>query len=1161
MPRLIARLAVLLAVAVVGGAPASAQYFAFGKNRVQYRDADWFTVRTAHFDVYGYERGAAPGGRVLAEFAAEAAEEAYGEVSALFGTDVARRIPLLVYPTHADFAVTNAVELPVYADGIGGVTELFKNRIAVPFTGDWRAFRRVIHHELVHAVVNDLYYGGSVQGLLRGGGRLQIPLWFNEGLAEYSALGWDTQSDLYVREAILNDRLPPIQRLGGYFAYRGGQGVWDWVAQEYGREKVTEILDRVRLGRSVGGAFQRATGLGLAELSERWHRTLRAVYYPEVAAREPTEALGRTVAGRDAGGTGYHASPALSPQGDRVAYVATADGLFDVYVASTVGRPRVRKLVDGQDNARFESLRLLSPGLSWSPDGARLAVAVTSGPGDAIALVDVETGDAETVRPAGVDAVVSVAWSPDGGRIAFEGTAGAHSDLYVLDLATGAVANLTRDLYSDHAPAWSPDGRSLVFHSDRGGALVPGRATAADAFAGRLDARALGRGQFDLYRLDLDAPDRLARLTDDPVWDETDADWATAPDGGDRLVFVSDRNGIPNLYALDLAAPGPDAPDDRTSATDTVGTAGLPGPALADSAEAARRAPTGTATGDLDAPAPTASRTVRPLTDLQTGVLDVSLSADGARAAVLVLEDGIPTVVSARDPFGRRPDLPPVLAPTVWAQRRTGDPTPAPALQLASQATRDANALLRDAADGRPPPRAPRRAAAPTAAQLALADSILNALGPPPGPVLVASADTLDARGPAVDFRDYAFSDAFDEGQRARTGAAADPFRPVGNRDSTGALVARPYKLRFSLDLVFADGGYDTVYGLQSVTQVLFSDVLGDHRVGLSTNLVLDLRNADYVLGYEYRPRRTDWRVEGYHLARQLASASDRTVYRYRNYGLVAGARHPLDKFRRVDAELGLVGVSLADLSDIGERARTRGFVVPRLTYTDDRTVPGALGPRSGARWAASVSGAPGPDAFFATALADGRFYRPLGPGYALAVRGSAGLSLGRDPQRFYAAGVQNWVNPDLGSLPVQGPDDFIFATPVLPARGFGFNEAAGDRFALVNLEARVPLIAAVLPGPIPLAPLYNIQTVGFVDAGIIADGGIDVWRTESVDDDGDPTTPEVEREVLDDVLLGAGVGLRTLLLGYPVRLDWGWPFDGKEFGERRLYFSIGLDF
>ena len=1122
MPRRPLRLLAALAVVVASGAaagPAAAQYFPYGKNRVQYQAHDWRTLRSEHFDVYYFEReGREPGGRVLAAFAAEAAEDAYREVAALFGTDIARRVPLLVYPTHADFAVTNAVELPVYAEGIGGVTELYKNRIAVPFTGDWRDFRRVVHHELVHAVVNDLYYGGTLQALVRGGRGLEIPLWFNEGLAEYAAQGWDTQSDMYVREAILDDRLEDIPSLRGYFAYRGGQSVWDWIAEEYGREKVTEILERVRLGRSVGAAFARATGLGLGELSDRWKRTLRTVYFPEAAAREETDVVARPVATRDVGGAGYHASPALSPQGDKVAYVATEDGLFDVYVAPTAAAGERRKVVDGQDNTQFESLRILSPGLSWSPDGRRLAVAVTSGPGDAIALVDVETGDVEEVRPLGVDAVVSVAWSPDGGRIAFEGTAGAHSDLYVLDLATGALNNLTRDLYSDHAPAWAPDGRSLVFHSDRGGATRPGLATAVAADRGAFDARALGRGQYDLYRLDLDAPGRIERLTDDEVWDETNAALAEGTDGG-RLLFISDRNGIPNLYEKSL----------ETGAE-------------------------------------------RPLTDLQAGALDVSLSSSGDRAALLALEDGAPGVFLLRDPFARA-DLPPSLTPTVWAQRRTGAAEAAPALQLASRTTREQNPLLRDAADGQPPAPAPRRADPPPPEALAFVDSLLAASRPPP---LFVSADTaavsfepdIDpaeaARGPRVDYRAYDFSDAFDAGARARTGAPPDPFRPAGIRDSTGALVARPYKLRFTPDLVYAAGGYDTIYGVQSVTQALFSDMLGDHRIGLATNLVLDLRNADYVVSYEYRPRRTDWRFEGFHLARELAelSITGATVYRYRNYGLVARASRPLDKFRRVDAEVGVVGVSLVDLSDLRKQPRSRHFVVPRVTYTRDQTVPGGLGPRSGTRWAASLSGAPGPDAFFATALADGRRYWSLGPGYTLAARASAGVSLGPDPQRFYSGGVQNWIGARFDSLAVEGARDFAFATPVLPLRGFGFSEASGDRFALANVEARVPLIAALLPGPIPLVPLYNVQAVGFVDAGVIAGGDLDVWRETAPPLDPVTGEPVGEgRRVFDDVLLGTGVGLRTILLGYPVRVDWAWPFDGSGFGERQVYFSVGLDF
>ena len=1217
----------------VAAAPASAQYFAFGKNRVQYDAPAWRYVQSTHLDVYFYERGGtAPSGRVLATFAAEAAEEAYGEIATLFNYDVQRRVAILVYPSHNDFAVTNAVDLPDYAEGIGGVTELYQNRIAVPFTGDWRDFRRVLHHELVHAVVNDVFYGGSVQSLLQRGLRFPIPLWFNEGLAEYSAQGWDTNSDMYVRDAVLADRLAPIQRLDGYFAYRGGQGVWDWIAHEYGREKVTEILERVRLQRSVGGAFRRATGLSLPELSERWHRTLKAVYYPEVAAREAIRDVGRPIATRRVGGAGYHATPVVSPQGDRVAYVATRDGLFDVMVAETAGAPRPRKLLDAQDSRRFESLRILSPGLAWSPDGQRLAVAVKNGRTDAVELVDVATGQSETLRPVGVDAIRAVAWSPDGAALALSATAGALSDVWTVDLATGATVNLTGDLYADLAPAWSPDGRWIAFHSDRGDA-APRAATPAAAADGRVDLAALGRGAYDLFRIEV-ATGRVERLTDDAVWDQTHARYAAAPPPPEAPPAPRELPAPATFDAPDsLAAAGPEAHARADSARAAAGPpmppgselpgSELPGPRLApdtarvaadplaatlptaaperpdDGPELAAHSPGPTAHSPgptAHSPGPTAhSPTLvflsdangipnlyaldggapRPLTDIQTGLTDVSVSADGSRAAVLALDEGTPSVYLLRDPLRRR-DAPGALAPTVWAARRTGAAAEAtPSLQIAAAGVRERNPLLRDAADGAPPPPAPTRggpdrrpdlaryspeeldrAGFPADADL---DSLLAALGvgPPPPAPLVASADTA-----AVDFRTYEFSAAFDEAAAERFERAEDAFRPVGNRDADGRLRVRRYRLRFSPDLVYAAGAYDTVFGVQSVTQMLFSDVTGDHRLALATNLVLDLRNSDYLLRYEHRPGRLDWSLQAFHLARELPDFSDATVYRYRNFGATASASYPLDKFRRVDAEVGVLGVSLADLSDLGTRARTRAFVYPRLSYTADATVPGFLGPRSGARWAASVAGSPGPDVLFATALADGRRYWTLGPGYAVAARVSAGASVGPDPQRFYAAGVQNWLNPTFRSLPVGSADDFVFATPVLPLRGFGYSEAEGDRFALANVEARMPLVAAILPGPLPVLPLYNLQAVGFVDAGVIALGGLDVWREIPAE-----TDPETGAELapasreLDDVLLGTGVGLRTVVLGYPVRVDWAWPFDGAGFGERRLYFSVGLDF
>ena len=53
--------------------------------------------------------------------------------------------------------------------------------------------------------------------------------------------------------------------------------------------------------------------------------------------------------------------------------------------------------------------------------------------------------------------------SPDGSQIAFA----AVGDIYVLPAAGGTPVNVTNDAALDTDPAWSPDGRSLVYSSDR----------------------------------------------------------------------------------------------------------------------------------------------------------------------------------------------------------------------------------------------------------------------------------------------------------------------------------------------------------------------------------------------------------------------------------------------------------------------------------------------------------------------------------------------------------------------------------------------------------------------------------------------------------------------------------------------------------------------
>lgn len=1081
----------------------NAQYFRFGKNQVNWNNHNWHYIRSAHFDVYYYQ----PGGDYVATFTAKAAEDALEQIQKDIRHRISERITILVYQSHNDFAVNNAAPLGDNAEGIGGVTELFKNRVIIPFTGDYGDYRRLVHHELTHAVINDMFYGGSIQNIIANNIQLEIPLWFNEGICEYGALGWDTNSDMYVRDAIMNNELAPIPQLNGYFAYRGGQSVWDYIVKQYGREKIGDIFQQLRTTRSVEKAFKNTTGLALNELSEKWQESLKKQYLPEIVARENLNDIGKALITAKRGFL-YNTAPAITPQGDKFAFITTRDGLFDIYLASTTDGRIIRKLADGQDNTLFESLKILSPGLSFDPTGTLLAVATKSKANDIIQVINVNTRQTQSYPVSGIDALIALAWSPDGKKIAFSASQDAQSDIYVLDLASGTSENITNDIFSDGDPTWLPNGQGIFFSSDRQSDLTLKEKT-QDNFVMATHYY----GQKDIYRWNL-GESTLTRITANEIWDETAPKFAQ---DSNQMMFISDKNGIPNLYVKDLT-----------------------------------------------------SGTEKPLTDVITGITQVALSADGQKAVLNSLDKGTPSLFLLKDVFNRLPDKK-ALTPNIWAQRVLAAPnTQNPALSIASTPNLRNDPFLRDAADGEV---FEYRLGAPgNIYRFIKPDSVSTAQ------TTLVSSDSTNYGAERIDYRNYVFGPAFDTANPNREPEDLNRFKPEDNQTQEGQYIGQKYKLKFSTDLVQGTAGYNTLYGAQGVTNFIFSDVLGNHQMYLSTNLVIDLREADYVFGYAYLPRRTDFYFQASHQSYILGQTSPTDgnghYYRFRNFGFATLASYPLDKFRRLDFGFSSENVRQTNYDPVYIRDAnnnfvqvqekfTRSFFLPSVTYTKDVTTPGFLYPQSGYRAALSLSGSPGGiqdnRVQFATLLADARLYKTLARFYNFAIRLSGGHSLGKSPQLFYSSGMENWINYNWSNnqYPIISTEDFILARPVLPMRGYSLNNSFGNTFGLANAEFRFPIVAAVLPGPIPIIPLYNLQGVAFVDAGTIFgkrnqnNPSFNMWTTNA---DGE--------KVFDDLKLSAGLGLRTIVLGYPLRFDWAWQHNGKRFiRQPKAMISLGLDF
>ena len=149
--------------------------------------------------------------------------------------------------------------------------------------------------------------------------------------------------------------------------------------------------------------------------------------------------------------------PRWSPQGDRIVYSIQGAGIWSV--APLGGEPR--RLVDSGWNGEL------------SPDGRRLVFERTG-------RILVANADGSSGVPlAGLSSRpmphMGDAWptfSPDGKSIAmFLGKEGRYGDYWVVPVEGGEVRQLTTDFEEGGAPAWTPDGKWLVFPSARRGSL------------------------------------------------------------------------------------------------------------------------------------------------------------------------------------------------------------------------------------------------------------------------------------------------------------------------------------------------------------------------------------------------------------------------------------------------------------------------------------------------------------------------------------------------------------------------------------------------------------------------------------------------------------------------------------------------------------------
>ncbi|MCD4793748.1 MAG: hypothetical protein K8R54_10965 [Bacteroidales bacterium] len=367
--------------------------------------------------------------------------------------------------------------------------------------------------------------------------------------------------------------------------------------------------------------------------------------------------------------------------------------------------------------------------------------------------------------------------------------------------------------------------------------------------------------------------------------------------------------------------------------------------------------------------------------------------------------------------------------------------------------------------------------------------------------------------------------------------------------------------------------------GLNIFTKVGVYDLFEDYRITGGFRLGVNFNSFEYLFSLENIKHKID---KQYIYHRQTFENLYEDTLGYYFYGKIYSneamyiLKYPFDQVSSVKATLILRhdrGVFLStDMGTLTQPSAHQFFSGIKLEYNFDNVRSLGSNLYDGSRFKVFAEYYQEVDQEYTNLFvvgADFRFYKKLHRNLIFASRFAASSSFGKSKLIYYLGGVDNWMVLNRNkmqfdySVNINQQEDYVYQAVATNMRGFVQNARNGTNFFVMNNEIRFPIIRYLANRPLNSAFLNNFQIVGFADAGSAWSGltpndEANAYRTETVKTG--PVTVIIDKNRW-PVVFGYGVGLRSKVFGYFIRLDWAWGIDNDIVLPRIFYLSLNLDF